>query len=261
MGCSGPQDSRKDLGTPARPPAPCAEGRLWPARAALCPSRQARRPASQGAGRESSHRRRPPPPRPSAEPSPTGEGLGAAGAVSKADPVSFLDAGPLLSGRGPEKVALGRAAGRGLGEEAGGRGARPWGGAACVLGLPAAALCGGPSAGASNGSRQTAGGRGHLSRPGRPPWQRLPLSAALIKTGPWLERAGRTAVSCYLSHPLPPTRVSVQSVFPHIGSGPQVMGKTRRRRPPRGPLGFLPPLPPSPAWPQPRTRGFPCRQH
>lgn len=62
----------------------------------------------------------------------------------------------------------------------------------------------------------------------RPSWQRLQLSAALIKTGLWLEQHRWPAQLSLLSVAvsLPPTRVSLQSVFPQIGSDPQVMGKT-----------------------------------
>lgn len=111
--------------------------------------------------------------------------------------------------------------------------------------LPAAALCVGPSAGAAIGSRQTAaGGRageGTSPVPGRPPWQRLPRSAALINAGPWLERPPAAQLRPVICRSLFLHPRLLKSVFPHTGSGPQVMGKTHRLRPPRGPPGFLPP--------------------
>lgn len=113
--------------------------------------------------------------------------------------------------------------------------------------LPAAALCVGPSAGAAIGSRQTAaGGRageGTSPVPGRPPWQRLPRSAALINAGPWLERPPAAQLRPVICRSLFLHPRLLKSVFPHTGSGPQVMGKTHRLRPPRGPPGFLPPPP------------------
>lgn len=191
------------------------------------------------------------PPHRSAKPGPTGEGLGGCRCSEQSRPCVLPETRVHYSPAGGRRrwlwdwrvLAWPQGCIWAWARRWGARGARSLGGAACGAGAPGSravrgALSRGRDREPPDGGRA---GEGTFPVPGRPPWQRLPRSAALINAGPWLERPPAAQLRPVICRSLFLHPRLLKSVFPHTGSGPQVMGKTHRLRPPRGPPGFLSP--------------------